>query len=78
MEMIQSFTIEQWLLSDLREINNENGCLPKNLVEQKVTMLNGCYILQVTKQTCDKKRLNNFQIFFKETLLLLYLFFLLI
>lgn len=46
-EEIQSFAIEQWLLGDLREINNENGCLPKNLSAEKSTILNDCYILQV-------------------------------
>ncbi|XP_051173116.1 MATH and LRR domain-containing protein PFE0570w-like isoform X2 [Leptopilina boulardi] len=47
-EEIQSFAIEQWLLGDLREINNENGCLPKNLSAEKSTILNDCYILQDT------------------------------
>ncbi|XP_043462371.1 uncharacterized protein LOC122498616 [Leptopilina heterotoma] len=61
-EGIQSFAIEQWLLADLREINNENGCLPKNLIEKKSTILNGCYILQMEKMydisTSKYKQLN--------------------
>ncbi|XP_012275130.1 recQ-mediated genome instability protein 1 [Orussus abietinus] len=46
---IQEFVVSQWLLSDLREINNDNGCLPKNLSQQKHTVLSNKYILQVDK-----------------------------
>ncbi|XP_034940689.1 recQ-mediated genome instability protein 1-like [Chelonus insularis] len=46
---ILAFVISQWQLSDLREINNENGCLPKNLSQQKLTTLSGTYILQIEK-----------------------------
>ncbi|XP_011143330.1 recQ-mediated genome instability protein 1 isoform X2 [Harpegnathos saltator] len=46
---ILEFVESQWQLSDLREINNENGCLPKNLVQQVCTVLTGTYILQVDK-----------------------------
>jgi hypothetical protein len=44
---IIDFVTNQWLLQDLREINNENGSLPKNLGKQKCTTLPGKYILQV-------------------------------
>ncbi|XP_057341269.1 recQ-mediated genome instability protein 1-like isoform X2 [Microplitis mediator] len=46
---IVKFVKDQWILSDLREINNQRGCLPKNLAQQKVTSLPGVYILQVEK-----------------------------
>ncbi|XP_068982486.1 recQ-mediated genome instability protein 1-like isoform X3 [Bombus flavifrons] len=46
-EMILQFVKEQWQLSDLRKINNENGCLPCNLSDQKFIILSGNYILQV-------------------------------
>lgn len=42
-----TFVTAQWQLSDLREISNEKGCLPKNLAAQKSTMLPGKYMLQV-------------------------------
>lgn len=44
---ILKFVRTQWQLSDLREINNDKGCLPKNLKQQRSTMLYGTYILQV-------------------------------
>ncbi|KAK1132769.1 hypothetical protein K0M31_014145 [Melipona bicolor] len=44
---ILQFVKVQWQLSDLREINNENGSLPHNLSEQKFIVLNENYILQV-------------------------------
>lgn len=46
-EEIITFVKNQWQLSDLREINNENGSLPKNLTNTKCTSLPGRYILQV-------------------------------
>lgn len=46
---ILEFVESQWQLSDLREINNESGCLPKNLIQQVHTLLTGTYILQVDK-----------------------------
>lgn len=46
---ILEFVESQWQLSDLREINNENGCLPKNLIQQVHTLLTDTYILQVDK-----------------------------
>lgn len=46
-EKILQFVKEQWQLSDLRKINNENGCLPCNLSDQKCIILSGNYILQV-------------------------------
>lgn len=45
---IFEFVEGQWQLSDLREISNENGCLPKNLAQQVHTILTGTYILQVS------------------------------
>jgi len=45
---IFEFVEGQWQLSDLREISNENGCLPRNLVQQTHTILTGTYILQVS------------------------------
>lgn len=45
---IFEFVEGQWQLSDLREISNENGCLPRNLVQQAHTVLTGTYILQVS------------------------------
>lgn len=44
---ILEFVEGQWQLSDLREINNEKGCLPRNLIQQVHTVLTGTYILQV-------------------------------
>ncbi|XP_071869023.1 uncharacterized protein isoform X1 [Bombus fervidus] len=46
-EKILQFVKEQWQLSDLRKINNENGCLPCNLSDKKFIILSGNYILQV-------------------------------
>ncbi|XP_015514027.1 recQ-mediated genome instability protein 1 isoform X1 [Neodiprion lecontei] len=46
---VEAFVISQWLLSDLREINNEKGCLPCGITQQAVTVLPGRYILQVDK-----------------------------
>ncbi|XP_014226553.1 recQ-mediated genome instability protein 1-like [Trichogramma pretiosum] len=46
---IITFVINQWLLSDLREINNDHGCLPRNLANQRVTTLPAKYILQMDK-----------------------------
>ncbi|KAG8041777.1 hypothetical protein G9C98_007081 [Cotesia typhae] len=46
---IVKFVKDQWILSDLREINDQRGCLPENLAQQKVTTLPGTYILQVEK-----------------------------
>ncbi|RLU20710.1 hypothetical protein DMN91_007323 [Ooceraea biroi] len=46
---IFEFVEGQWQLSDLREISNENGCLPRNLTQQMRTVLSGTYILQVDK-----------------------------
>ncbi|KAK2585704.1 hypothetical protein KPH14_010317 [Odynerus spinipes] len=46
---ILKFVKTQWQLSDLREINNDNGCLPRNLDQQKNIVLNGTYILQMDK-----------------------------
>ncbi|KAI4503263.1 hypothetical protein M0802_001485 [Mischocyttarus mexicanus] len=43
------FVKTQWQLSDLREINNDNGCLPRTLNQQMSTVLHGSYILQVDK-----------------------------
>lgn len=45
---IFEFVEGQWQLSDLREISNENGCLPRNLVQQAHIVLTGTYILQVS------------------------------
>lgn len=45
---ILEFVEGQWQLSDLREVNNENGCLPRNLIQQVHTVLTGTYILQVS------------------------------
>uniref|UniRef100_A0A0C9R6I6 RecQ-mediated genome instability protein 1 n=1 Tax=Fopius arisanus TaxID=64838 RepID=A0A0C9R6I6_9HYME len=44
-----TFVTAQWQLSDLREISDKKGCLPKNLGQQKCTTLPGKYILQVEK-----------------------------
>jgi hypothetical protein len=44
---IFEFVEGQWQLSDLREINNENGSLPRNLTQHVHTILNDTYILQV-------------------------------
>ncbi|XP_076233777.1 uncharacterized protein LOC143178808 [Calliopsis andreniformis] len=44
---ILEFVKVQWQLSDLREINNENGSLPRNLSQQKLVTLSENYILQV-------------------------------
>ncbi|XP_017891313.1 recQ-mediated genome instability protein 1-like [Ceratina calcarata] len=46
-EEILKFVRDQWHLSDLREINNENGCLPRNLSQQPFITLPEKYILQV-------------------------------
>ncbi|XP_058789973.1 recQ-mediated genome instability protein 1-like [Phymastichus coffea] len=46
---ITAFVILQWNLNDMREVNNENGCLPRNLINQKCITLPGKYILQVDK-----------------------------
>lgn len=46
---IIEFVIGQFQLSDLREISNENGCLPRNLSAQKYVELKGSYIVQVSK-----------------------------
>jgi len=45
---IFEFVEGQWQLSDLREINNENGCLPRNLAQQTHIVLTDTYILQVS------------------------------
>lgn len=47
-KLIFNFVEGQWQLSDLQEISNENGCLPKNLVQQVHIVLTGTYILQVS------------------------------
>ncbi|XP_031773524.1 LOW QUALITY PROTEIN: recQ-mediated genome instability protein 1 [Apis florea] len=47
MEEILQFVRGQWQLSDLREINNNNGSLPPKLSEKKFIILSGNYILQV-------------------------------
>ncbi|OAD58159.1 RecQ-mediated genome instability protein 1 [Eufriesea mexicana] len=44
---ILQFVKVQWQLSDLREINNNNGSLPHNLLEQKFVILSENYILQI-------------------------------
>lgn len=44
---IFDFVKTQWQLNDLREISSENGCLPRNLVQQTRTVLTGTYILQI-------------------------------
>jgi len=44
---ISEFVEGQWQLSDLREISNENGSLPRNLTQHMHTILNSTYILQV-------------------------------
>ncbi|XP_051175771.1 recQ-mediated genome instability protein 1-like [Leptopilina boulardi] len=46
---VQQFVKEQFLLSDLREINNINGCLPPNLSEKPKTILDSKYTLQLLK-----------------------------
>ncbi|XP_077262736.1 uncharacterized protein LOC143897745 isoform X2 [Temnothorax americanus] len=59
----------QWQLSDLREISNENGCLPRNLAQQTRIVLTDTYILQVDKmydiasskykQLCEIRKIDN-------------------
>nr|XP_012154012.1 PREDICTED: recQ-mediated genome instability protein 1-like isoform X1 [Megachile rotundata] len=44
---ILQFVKVQWQLSDLREINNENGSLPHNISQHKFIVLSENYILQV-------------------------------
>ncbi|XP_076659645.1 uncharacterized protein LOC143362971 [Halictus rubicundus] len=44
---ILQFVKVQWQLSDLREINNEHGSLPRNISQQVSTILPENYILQV-------------------------------
>ncbi|KAF7997330.1 hypothetical protein HCN44_005607 [Aphidius gifuensis] len=44
-----TFITTQFSLSDLREICNEKGCLPKNLGQMTCTTLPGNYILQMEK-----------------------------
>ncbi|XP_071564805.1 recQ-mediated genome instability protein 1 isoform X1 [Temnothorax nylanderi] len=66
---IFEFVEGQWQLSDLREISNENGCLPRNLAQQTRIVLTGTYILQVDKmydiasskykQLCEIRKINN-------------------
>ncbi|KAL6424189.1 hypothetical protein ACFW04_009804 [Cataglyphis niger] len=66
---ILEFVEGQWQLSDLREINNEKGCLPRNLIQQVHTILTGTYILQVNKmydianskykQLCEIRKINS-------------------
>ncbi|XP_011634729.1 recQ-mediated genome instability protein 1-like [Pogonomyrmex barbatus] len=66
---IFEFVESQWQLSDLREISNENGCLPKNLAQQAHIVLTDTYILQVDKmydiasskykQLCEIRKINN-------------------
>ncbi|XP_029675864.1 recQ-mediated genome instability protein 1-like isoform X1 [Formica exsecta] len=66
---ILEFVEGQWQLSDLREVNNENGCLPRNLIQQVHTVLTGTYILQVNKmydianskykQLCEIRKINS-------------------
>ncbi|KAL6259997.1 hypothetical protein P5V15_009905 [Pogonomyrmex californicus] len=66
---IFEFVESQWQLSDLREISNENGCLPKNLAQQAHIILTDTYILQVDKmydiasskykQLCEIRKINN-------------------
>ncbi|XP_031831640.1 recQ-mediated genome instability protein 1 [Nomia melanderi] len=46
-EEIVQFVKVQWQLSDLREINNENGSLPPNISQHKFITLSENYILQV-------------------------------
>ncbi|XP_015182071.1 PREDICTED: recQ-mediated genome instability protein 1-like [Polistes dominula] len=46
---ILKFVKTQWQLSDLREINNDNGCLPRDLNKYMYKVLHGSYILQVNK-----------------------------
>ncbi|XP_034192967.1 uncharacterized protein LOC117610104 [Osmia lignaria lignaria] len=46
-EEILQFVKVQWQLSDLREINNENGSLPPNISQHKFIVLTENYILQV-------------------------------
>lgn len=65
---IFKFVESQWQLSDLREVSNENGCLPRNLMQQIHTVLTGTYILQVDKmydiasskykQLCEIRKVN--------------------
>ncbi|XP_012250864.2 recQ-mediated genome instability protein 1-like [Athalia rosae] len=49
---IEDFVMSQWLLSDLRELNNENPTLPRNLKQQMKVELTGKYMLQVDS-ICD-------------------------
>ncbi|XP_053984275.1 recQ-mediated genome instability protein 1-like isoform X1 [Hylaeus volcanicus] len=44
---ILEFVKVQWQLSNLREINNENGSLPHNIAQQHFVILPDKYILQV-------------------------------
>ncbi|XP_076637320.1 uncharacterized protein LOC143349730 isoform X2 [Colletes latitarsis] len=44
---IMQFVKVQWQLSDLREINNENGSLPRNISQKNCVILSDNYILQV-------------------------------
>ncbi|XP_018373297.1 PREDICTED: recQ-mediated genome instability protein 1-like isoform X2 [Trachymyrmex cornetzi] len=73
---IFEFVEGQWQLSDLREINNENGCLPRNLAQQTHIVLTGTYILQVDKmydiasskykQLCEIRKIDNQNLEVKE------------
>ncbi|XP_018314414.1 recQ-mediated genome instability protein 1 isoform X2 [Mycetomoellerius zeteki] len=73
---IFEFVEGQWQLSDLREINNENGCLPRNLAQQTHVVLTGIYILQVDKmydiasskykQLCEIRKIDNQNLEVKE------------
>ncbi|XP_018055829.1 PREDICTED: recQ-mediated genome instability protein 1-like isoform X2 [Atta colombica] len=73
---IFEFVEGQWQLSDLREINNENGCLPRNLTQQTHIVLTGIYILQVDKmydimsskykQLCEIRKIDNQNLEVKE------------
>ncbi|XP_024867748.1 recQ-mediated genome instability protein 1-like isoform X4 [Temnothorax curvispinosus] len=66
---IFEFVESQWQLSDLREISNENGCLPRNLAQQTRIVLTDTYILQVDKmydiasskykQLCEIRKIDN-------------------
>ncbi|XP_043255749.1 recQ-mediated genome instability protein 1-like isoform X1 [Colletes gigas] len=44
---IMQFVKVQWQLSNLREINNENGSLPRNISQKNCVILSENYILQV-------------------------------
>nr|XP_033324074.1 recQ-mediated genome instability protein 1-like isoform X2 [Megalopta genalis] len=60
---ILEFVKIQWQLSNLREINNENGSLPRNISGQKSIVLPENYILQVEQMydiaTSKYKQLQN-------------------